>query len=109
MADKMDVDAVNGDKKEEKVGPAPDLPAERSTYTIHQTLAARLDLLTTFGQSSQTTSTLSTRPSTPSMHASLSVPYAASPPSEKPPTSLKHSPSGSVQPSLNRRTMRGEY
>ncbi|KAK5119178.1 hypothetical protein LTR85_007792 [Meristemomyces frigidus] len=29
MADKMDVDAVNGEKEEETVGPAPDLPAER--------------------------------------------------------------------------------
>ncbi|KAK5131542.1 hypothetical protein LTR08_000869 [Meristemomyces frigidus] len=29
MADKMDVDAVAGEKEEEKVGPAPDLPAER--------------------------------------------------------------------------------
>ena len=33
MADKMDVDAVNGEKEEETVGPAPDLPPERSTYT----------------------------------------------------------------------------
>lgn len=31
MADKMDVDAVKGEKEEEKVGPAPNLPAERST------------------------------------------------------------------------------
>ena len=31
MADKMDIDAVNGEKEEEKVGPAPPLPAERST------------------------------------------------------------------------------
>ena len=30
MADKMDIDAVNGEKEEEKVGPAPPLPAERS-------------------------------------------------------------------------------
>lgn len=30
MADKMDVDAVNGEEKEESVGPAPDLPPERS-------------------------------------------------------------------------------
>ena len=30
MADKMDVDAVNGEKEEERVGPAPDLPADRS-------------------------------------------------------------------------------
>ncbi|KAK0954834.1 26S proteasome non-ATPase regulatory subunit [Friedmanniomyces endolithicus] len=29
MADKMDIDAANGDKEEEKVGPAPNLPAER--------------------------------------------------------------------------------
>ncbi|KAK4539307.1 hypothetical protein LTR36_000800 [Oleoguttula mirabilis] len=29
MADKMDVDAVNGEKSQETVGPAPDLPAER--------------------------------------------------------------------------------
>ncbi|KAK4498093.1 hypothetical protein PRZ48_010749 [Zasmidium cellare] len=29
MADKMDVDAVNGEKQEESVGPAPDLPPER--------------------------------------------------------------------------------
>ena len=34
MADKMDVDAVNGEKEEETVGPAPDLPPERSTYTF---------------------------------------------------------------------------
>lgn len=37
MADQMDVDAVKGQQQEEKVGPAPDLPAERSmlayTYT----------------------------------------------------------------------------
>ena len=37
MADQMDVDAVKGEQQEEKVGPAPDLPAERSmlacTYT----------------------------------------------------------------------------
>jgi hypothetical protein len=31
MADKMDVDATNGEKEEEKVGPAPNLPADRST------------------------------------------------------------------------------
>lgn len=31
MADKMDIDAVNGEKEEEKVGPAPNLPPERST------------------------------------------------------------------------------
>lgn len=31
MADKMDVDAVNGEKEQEKVGPAPELPPERST------------------------------------------------------------------------------
>ena len=31
MADKMDVDAVNGEKEEEKVGPAPELPPEKST------------------------------------------------------------------------------
>ncbi|KAK4574086.1 26S proteasome non-ATPase regulatory subunit [Recurvomyces mirabilis] len=29
MADKMDIDAVNGEKEEVKVGPAPNLPAER--------------------------------------------------------------------------------
>ncbi|KAK3710915.1 26S proteasome non-ATPase regulatory subunit [Vermiconidia calcicola] len=29
MADKMDIDAVNGQKEEEKVGPAPELPPER--------------------------------------------------------------------------------
>ena len=32
MADQMDVDAVKGEQQEEKVGPAPDLPAERSTW-----------------------------------------------------------------------------
>lgn len=31
MADKMDIDAVNGEKEAEKVGPAPELPADRST------------------------------------------------------------------------------
>lgn len=31
MADKMDIDAVNGEKEQETVGPAPDLPPERST------------------------------------------------------------------------------
>jgi len=30
MADKMDIDAVNLAKEEEKVGPAPELPPERS-------------------------------------------------------------------------------
>jgi len=30
MADKMDIDAVNGGKKEENVEPAPELTAERS-------------------------------------------------------------------------------
>ena len=34
MADKMDVDAVNGEREEETVGPAPDLPPERSTSTM---------------------------------------------------------------------------
>lgn len=33
MADKMDIDAVAADKQEEKVGPAPELPAERSTLS----------------------------------------------------------------------------
>jgi len=37
MADKMDIDAVNGEKEEEKVGPAPNLPAERSTSALPQT------------------------------------------------------------------------
>lgn len=31
MANKMDIDAVNGEREEETVGPAPDLPPERST------------------------------------------------------------------------------
>jgi 26S proteasome regulatory subunit N3 len=31
MADKMDIDAVNGEREEETVGPAPELPPERST------------------------------------------------------------------------------
>ena len=35
MADKMDIDAVNGEKEEAKVGPAQNLPAQRSTYTTH--------------------------------------------------------------------------
>ena len=30
MADKMDIDAVNGEKEEERIGPAPDLPPEKS-------------------------------------------------------------------------------
>ncbi|WPH00138.1 Putative 26S proteasome regulatory subunit rpn3 [Acrodontium crateriforme] len=29
MADKMDIDAINGEKEAEKVGPAPELPADR--------------------------------------------------------------------------------
>jgi hypothetical protein len=31
MADKMDIDAVNGEKQTESVGPASTLPPERST------------------------------------------------------------------------------
>ena len=31
MAEQMDIDAVNAEKQEESVGPAPQLPPERST------------------------------------------------------------------------------
>ena len=35
MADKMAVDAVNGEREEEKVGPAQtDVPPERSTFKM---------------------------------------------------------------------------
>ena len=34
MAGKMDVDAVNGEKEGERVGPAADLPPERSTSSM---------------------------------------------------------------------------
>jgi hypothetical protein len=33
MADKMEVDAVASEKQVEASGPAPEKPAERSTYT----------------------------------------------------------------------------
>lgn len=34
MADKMEVDAVASEKQVEASGPAPEKPAERSTYTF---------------------------------------------------------------------------
>ena len=39
QADKMDIDAVNGEKEEEKVGPAQDLPPERSMDITADALA----------------------------------------------------------------------
>jgi hypothetical protein len=48
MADKMDVDAVNGEREEETVGPAPThLPPERSTYLRHHIGVMRKEQLLT--------------------------------------------------------------
>ncbi|OTA25030.1 hypothetical protein BTJ68_12116 [Hortaea werneckii EXF-2000] len=43
MADQMDVDAVKGEQQEEKVGPAPDLPAERIITNNFTLLNAAVD------------------------------------------------------------------
>lgn len=75
MADKMDIDAVNGEKREAGVGPAPDLPPERSTSTPHQTPNQQLMLMPL--QLLSTTLPFSIQPWTASTHDSPCAPSEA--------------------------------